>query len=181
MSADEQCALPVIGWREWVGLPDLGIRSIKAKIDTGARSSALHAFDVEPYVHRGIQMVRFVVHPVQRSTRRTVHAEAEVLEYRHVRSSGGHQTLRPVILADVTLGGQRWTIELTLANRDAMGFRMLLGRQAIRGRFVVDPGRSFLAGRRKVRRHRTNAAAKKAGRHRREGQVGSSPARKRRT
>jgi hypothetical protein len=140
---------PLIGWREWVALPDLGIEWVKVKVDTGARSSSLHAFDIEPFRRRGKRFVRFRVHPLQRDTEKTVQAEAELLEYRHVRSSGGHQTWRPVVLTSIELLGRRWEIELTLAGRDAMGFRMLLGRQAIRGRFGVDPGRSYLAGRRR--------------------------------
>jgi hypothetical protein len=130
-----------------VGLPDLGIAFVKAKVDTGARSSALHAFDVETFTRRGKEMVRFKVHPRQRDSTRTIGAEAEVRDRRHVRSSGGHRTLRPVIETTLELCGESWPIELTLVSRDAMGFRMLLGRQAIRRRLVVDPGRSFLAGR----------------------------------
>lgn len=137
--------LPVIGWREWLVLPDLGVDAVKAKIDTGARSSTLHAFDLERFERHGEPWVRFVVHPVQRSTRETVTAEALLLDERHVRNSGGKQQLRPVILTTVDLAGDRWPIELTLTNRDEMGFRMLLGRQAVRNRFVVDAGRSFLA------------------------------------
>jgi hypothetical protein len=138
---------PVIGWREWVALPSLGIPGIKAKVDTGARSSSLHAFDVEFANRRGRTFARFTVHPFQRDTESSVAAEAEVLEFRRVKSSSGHSTLRPVILADVEVLGTRWTIELTLANRDQMGFRMLLGRQAIRDRFLVDAGRSYYGGR----------------------------------
>jgi len=139
--------LPLVGWREWLALPALGVRQIKAKVDTGARSSALHAFDVRRFTRGGTEMVRFRVHPIQRDTRQSVEAEQELVEMRRVKSSGGHQTLRPVILAEIELLGQRWTVELTLASRDTMGFRMLLGRQAIRGRYVVDPGKSFLLGR----------------------------------
>ena len=139
-------ALPMIGWREWVELPGLRVPLIKAKIDTGARSSALHAFDIKLVRRRGRDYVRFKVHPLQRDTHTTVVAEAELLEYRLVRSSAGHESLRPVILTDVELLGQNWMIELTLASRDVMGFRMLLGRQALRRRFIVDPGRSFLGG-----------------------------------
>lgn len=141
--------LPVIGWREWLALPDLGVARIKAKVDTGARSSALHAFDVRRFHRRGRQMVRFKVHPLQRDAVQAIDAEAELIEERLVRSSSGRQELRPVIRATVELMGQTWAIELTLADRDVMGFRMLLGRQAIRGRFVVDPGRSFRARRRR--------------------------------
>jgi hypothetical protein len=136
----------VIGWREWVALPGLGIQATKAKIDTGARSSALHAFDLELFERRGRTFVRFNVHPLQRRAEPNVTAEAAVLEFRRVKSSDGHVTLRPVILTEVELLGQRWPIELTLANRDSMGFRMLLGREAVRRRFVVDPGRSYLGG-----------------------------------
>ena len=138
--------LPMIGWREWIQLPGLRVPLIKAKIDTGARSSALHAFDIKLVQRRGRDFVRFKVHPLQRDTHTTVVAEAVLLEHRLVRSSGGHETLRPVILTNVELLGQNWMIELTLASRDVMGFRMLLGRQALRHRFVVDPGRSYLGG-----------------------------------
>jgi hypothetical protein len=134
----------IVGWREWVALPGLGIKAIKAKIDTGARSSSLHAFDVESFERDGAAWVRFVVHPLQRDCETTVHAEAPVHEFRHVRSSSGHVTHRPVILAEVELDNRRWPIELTLASRDEMGFRMLLGREAMRGKFVVDPGRSYM-------------------------------------
>ncbi|MFB8790619.1 MAG: RimK/LysX family protein [Potamolinea sp.] len=140
----QQEQLPIIGWREYLALPELGISQVKAKIDTGARSSALHAFDVETFYSLGKQMVRFKVHPYQRDTQRTVTAIAELVEQREVRNSGGHAQLRPVIQTTLELNGNRWLIELTLTNRDVMGFRMLLGRQAVRKRFLVDAGRSFL-------------------------------------
>jgi hypothetical protein len=138
--------LLVIGWREWVDLPQLNIAAIKAKIDTGARSSALHAFRVETFQQDGKEIVRFQVHPYQKDGHFTVTAEAQLLEWREVRNSGGHVQLRPAIKTIVTLGGQQWPIELTLTNRDVMGFRMLLGREAVRRRFLVNPGRSFLLG-----------------------------------
>ena len=134
----------VVGWREWIVLPGLGIDAVKVKIDTGARSSSLHAFGIEEFERDGAPWVRFTVHPLQRDSETTIHAEAPVLEVRQVRSSSGHLTLRPVVAVDVELEGQRWPIELTLAARDEMGFRMLLGREAVRRRFVVDPGRSFV-------------------------------------
>jgi hypothetical protein len=140
----QQEQLPIIGWREQLALPDLGISEVKAKIDTGARSSALHAFDVETFNSNGKRMVRFKVHPYQRDAHRTVTAEAELLDQRQVRNSGGQTQVRPVIETTVELNGDRWSIELTLTNRDVMGFRMLLGRQAVRRRFLVDAGRSFL-------------------------------------
>jgi hypothetical protein len=143
---------PIIGWREWVALPELGIGRIKAKIDTGARSSSLHAFDVEHFQRRGRRYVRFKIHPIQRSSAGIVEVEAPILEFRNVRSSSGKATNRPVIITTLEVLGMSWPIELTLANRDEMGFRMLLGREAIRGRMLVDPGRSYYAGRPKRRR-----------------------------
>ncbi|KPK17393.1 MAG: hypothetical protein AMJ62_01385 [Myxococcales bacterium SG8_38] len=136
--------LSVIGWREWVALPDLGISRIKAKVDTGARSSSLHAYDIEVFSRGPRDYVRFVVHPVQRETKTTIHCIAELHEHRHVKSSSGHREYRPIIRTSLELGAERWPIDLTLTTRDAMGFRMLLGREAIRGRFVVEPGRSYL-------------------------------------
>jgi hypothetical protein len=138
-----------LGWREWVALPDLGVPWIKVKLDTGARTSALHAFDLERFRRAGAERVRFVIHPFQRDTARTIVAEGELIDERVVRNSGGSEELRPVIATHLELLGRRWSIELTLTRRDVMGFRMLLGRQALRGRALVDPGRSFLAGRRK--------------------------------
>lgn len=138
--------MPVIGWREWVALPELGIKYIKAKVDSGARSSSLHAFDIRKFSRNGVDWVRFEVHPVQRSKRNTVKVEYPVLEYRKIRSSSGRASRRPVIVTEVSLLGKTWPIELTLAGRDQMGFRMLLGRQAFRGRFLVDASRSYLGG-----------------------------------
>jgi hypothetical protein len=140
----------VIGWREWCALPGLGVPLVKAKVDTGARSSALHAFDVERFERAGLPFVRFTVHPLQGDLLTTIRAEAQLLGQRVVKSSAGQKETRPVIATDVELGGRRFEIELTLTNRDAMGFRMLLGRQAVRGRFVVDPERSFAQGRRRA-------------------------------
>jgi hypothetical protein len=138
--------LPVIGWREWVGLPDFGIESIKVKVDTGARSSSLHAFNLQKFERDGVQWVRFKVHPVQRKKTKTIEIEAEVLEYRSIRSSNGKATRRPVIFTHVELLGIVWPVELTLASRDNMGFRMLLGREAFRRRFLVDAGNSYYGG-----------------------------------
>lgn len=146
MARKKKSPSTVIGWREWIALPELGIEGIKAKVDTGARSSSLHAYDVERFEDEGRPMVRFKVHPIQRDARTTVAGLAELVDRRSVRSSSGSETLRPVILTEVAFMDQRWTIELTLSRRDDMGFRMLLGRQAVRGRFLVDPGRSFLGG-----------------------------------
>jgi hypothetical protein len=136
----------IIGWREWLALPDLNVTRIKAKVDTGARSSALHAFDIEPFDRDGTRMVRFRIHPRQEDSRAVVTAEAELLDMRSVRSSSGQQEIRPVIQTTACVLNRRWPIELTLTKRDQMGFRMLLGRQALRRRFLVDTGRSFLTG-----------------------------------
>ncbi|WP_163338629.1 RimK/LysX family protein [Desulfopila sp. IMCC35008] len=150
--------LPVIGWREWVALPDLGIESIKVKVDSGARTSSLHAFDLKTFDRDGEKWVRFKVQPVQRSNNKTVVLTAMVLEFRSVKSSSGIAKMRPVIVTNVELLGKRWPVELTLASRDEMGFRMLLGREAFRGRFLVDGGKSYYGGKPKGR--------KKSSRHR---------------
>jgi hypothetical protein len=143
----------VAGWREWVALPAIGVPWVKAKLDTGARSSALHAFDIEEL--DGGARVRFHVRPWQDSNRDAVVVECPVHDRRLVRSSTGHTQQRYVVLIELELFGRTVRAETTLTNRDEMGFRMLVGRQALRqGGFVVDPGRSFVAGRapRPVRR-----------------------------
>jgi hypothetical protein len=135
-----------LGWREWIELPSLGVPWIKTKIDTGARTSSLHAENLTYCHEAGRTLALFSVHPRQRSLQPHCRCEAEVLEFRQIRSSNGIEEIRPVIAATVRLLGQTWQIELTLTNRDQMGFRMLLGRQALRGRFLVDPGRSYCTG-----------------------------------
>ncbi|MDH3226905.1 MAG: ATP-dependent zinc protease [Thermoleophilia bacterium] len=137
-----------IGWREWVSLPDFGVLRIKAKVDTGARTSTLHAFGLELFDRNDDEWARFSIHPRQRSTEAAVTVEAPVSGWKRVRSSNGQSEHRPVLLTPVGLLGREWPIELTLSNRDQMGFRMLLGRQAVRRRFLVDPGRSYVANRR---------------------------------
>ena len=146
MKSDVQRQLPIIGWREWVSLPGLSIESIKAKVDTGARSSSLHAFDLHEFEREGEAWVRFKVHPDQRKTSLTVLAEAKILDKRSVRSSSGKATVRPVIETQIKLLGKVFVAEVTLANRDEMGFRMLLGREAFRKNFLVDAGRSYYGG-----------------------------------
>lgn len=136
----------ILGWREWVELPELGVGRVKAKLDTGARTSALHATDIDPFERGGARWVRFVVHPEQRSERHAVRAEAVVIDVREVRSSNGVVTLRQTIRTTVTVAGRSWPLDLTLVGRDEMGFRMLLGRRALRERALVDSGRSFTAG-----------------------------------
>lgn len=148
----KQTDLKVIGWREWVSLPELGIRRIKAKVDSGARSSSLHAFDIERIIKDEEDWVRFKVHPVQKRTASVLHIEARMHDTRQVRSSSGESVIRPVIETNITMLGLTWPIELTLANRDQMGFRMLLGRQAFRNRFLLDAGKSYFGGKPKRRK-----------------------------
>ena len=138
--------LSKVGWREWVRLTDLGVAAIKAKIDTGARTSALHCFAIEPFRKSGSLWVRFEVHPIQRSSAVKIKCEARAVDERAVRNSGGQVERRYIIQTKLMLGDRVWPIELALANRDQMGFRMLLGRTALDGRALIEPGRSFLAG-----------------------------------
>ncbi len=133
-----------IGWREWVTLPEFTSVPIKAKIDTGARTSALHAFGLEIVKQDGQDVAVFELHPVQRSSEDMCRVEAPILQYRKVRSSDGRVETRPVVKTTIRLGTVEWPIEVTLTSRDTMGFRMLLGRAAVRRQFLVNPGRSFL-------------------------------------
>ena len=143
-------SMVTLGWREWVGLPALGIRQIKAKIDTGARTSTLHAFEIEEFEEHGKKRVRFKIHPVQRDNDTVIECVADVVDQRMVSDSGGHREKRWVIHTDVVIGPHTWPAEMTLTGRDDMLFRMLLGRTAMKNRTRVDPARSYLVGKKRV-------------------------------
>jgi hypothetical protein len=137
----------VIGWREWVQLPDLGVSEMKAKVDTGADNSSLHAFNLERFERDGVEYVRFEIHPKQRSRKPGIRCEAPLAMEKKVKNPGGRTELRPVIRTRVVVAGEELEALVNLTSRDEMGFRMLLGRRAVRSRFVIDPGRSYLGPR----------------------------------
>lgn len=128
-----------IGWCEWCGLDSLNIPAIKAKVDTGAKTSALHAFDIQPYMSHGKQFVKFKVHPLQGNDDLEVQCRAPVVDVRSVTSSNGHREKRYVIPTTLTLGGKSWEIEITLTDRSPMRFRMLLGREAMGSHIIIMP------------------------------------------
>lgn len=138
----------LIGWREWVALPQLGIPRIKAKIDTGARTSALHAFSVNLFQENGRDRVHFLIHPRQQSQRKVVQCVADLVDIRWVMDSGGHREQRFVIQTEVILGDRKLLTDVTLTGRDDMRFRMLLGRTALKKNFLIDPKASYVCGKR---------------------------------
>jgi hypothetical protein len=144
----------MIGWREWISFPELSIPAIKAKIDTGARTSALHTFWLEPFAEGGRRKVRFGIHPLQLHEEIEIFCEAEVIDYRPISDSGGHLELRHIIRTPFRLGGVEAATEISLTNRDSMLFRVLLGRTALCDRFLVDPAASYLTGRQMARFYR---------------------------
>jgi hypothetical protein len=133
-----------IGWREWVALPELGVDAIQAKVDTGADSSSLHAFNQERFERDGVEFIRFEIHPRKRSGKGTVQCEAPIVTERKVRNPGGRSELRPVISTAVVVNRVPIRALINLTERDEMSFRMLIGRRTMRGRFLVNPGRSYL-------------------------------------
>lgn len=139
----------IIGWREKAALPDLGVKSIALKVDSGAKTSAIHASRIEYFQVGTRKKVRFRLHPRHNDTEAWVTAEAPLVEKRWVKSSTGSRTLRPVIRTDIIMAGKRWEIEVTLVNRDMMGFRMLLGREGFSRRFLVDASKSYIGKKKK--------------------------------
>ncbi|HKI73695.1 MAG TPA: ATP-dependent zinc protease [Pseudomonadales bacterium] len=137
-----------LGWREWIALPGFDVDHILAKVDTGAKTCALHAFYIEPFEKDGEAWIRFGLHPNRHSETRVVDCEAPVKEKRDVTDSGSHTENRFVIETLLQVGELQFPAEITLTNRDNMKYRFLLGRNALRRRFVVDPGRSFRMGKR---------------------------------
>lgn len=140
-----------LGWREWCALPELDLPAIKAKVDTGAKTSALHTFKIEPFTENGVGYVRFWVHPLQRNVNLVRECVAPIKDERVVSDSGGHKEMRYIIETRVLIGDKGWPIEMSLTNRDTMRFRMLLGRRAMERTAVVDPSLSYVNGRLKAR------------------------------
>ncbi len=136
----------IVGSEEWCTFPELGIPTIKARVDSGAKTSALHAINISPFIKDGENWVKFDVNPIQSNTRTIIHCEAPLVDKRIVKSSSGYREKRFVIQSEIQVGESRWQIELTLTNRDSMGFRMLLGREAMSGRILVDPEQKYLLG-----------------------------------
>lgn len=139
-------ALPqqLIGWREWIGLPELGVAGMKAKIDTGARTSAIHAWNIVTQEEADGLWASFDLHPAQRNNMLVISCRSRVHDVRKIRSSNGQVESRVIIRTRLQLGDTAWPIDISLTNRDAMGFRLLLGRAALRKHVRIDPGRSFL-------------------------------------
>jgi len=145
--------LKIIGWREWVSLPDFGIDKIKAKVDSGARTSSIHAFNMEIYKRQKNKFVKFSIHPDQNTEKSKKTCRAKIIEFRKVKSSNGQTELRPVILTKVKILDDIRLIEMTLTNRDEMGFRLLLGRESVRKKYLIDTGKSFYGS--KIKKEKT--------------------------
>lgn len=136
----------IVGSEEWCSFPDLGIPTIKARVDSGAKTSALHAVNIAPFIKNDANWVKFDINPIQNNNKTIIHCEAPLVDKRIVKSSSGYREQRYVIQTIVEIGNSKWPIEMTLTNRDSMGFRMLLGREAMSGRILVDPEQKYLLG-----------------------------------
>jgi hypothetical protein len=141
----EQKSRIIIGWREWVSLPDIHLPVVKAKVDTGAKTSSLHAFNIEPFYDRSRLRVSFQVHPLHGRKDIVVNCTADVVDFRSVSDSGGHREKRYVIMTHLQIGDLNFPIEVTLANRESMTHKMLIGRAAMK-LLMIDPVRAFLLG-----------------------------------
>jgi hypothetical protein len=149
-----------VGWREWLSLPELGIPAIKAKVDTGARTSCIHASQIRLVQRDGQTWVDFLCAPLREHSSFTVHCQAPLADERQVSDSGGHKSLRPFVSTRLEIGGQSWPIEVSLADRRRMKLPMLLGRTAMQGRIAVYPGESYLTGRKQPHIYRAEQGAK---------------------
>jgi ribosomal protein S6--L-glutamate ligase len=136
----------ILGSEEWCSFPELGIPAIKARVDSGAKTSALHAINIAPFINEGENWVKFDINPIQNNLKTVIHCEAKLIDKRIVKSSSGFREQRYVIQTNINIGNDTWEIEMTLTNRDSMGFRMLLGREAMSGRILVDPEQKYLLG-----------------------------------
>lgn len=145
MDSEVRSESKIIGWREWVSLPDLGLIAIKGKVDTGAKTSSLHAFDISLEKKGTKTYVNFKVHPIQNDFTVVINCRAPLVDIRQVTDSGGHKEDRYVIRTTVVLANVKKKIELTLSNRETMKFRMLIGRAALK-HFYIDPSQGYLAG-----------------------------------
>jgi ribosomal protein S6--L-glutamate ligase len=135
----------VIGWKEWASLDDIGIFAIKVKVDTGAKTSSLHAYDIKYFTKDGKKYINFNVHPIQRNKKILVPCTAELIACKKVKSSSGHKEKRPIIKVPIKIGDNIWDIEINLTNRDNMGYRMLLGRQAmVQKNIIIDPSMEYV-------------------------------------
>lgn len=136
----------IVGWKEWVSLPELGLPAIKAKIDTGAATSSIHAYNISYVMKDGKKFVEYELHPLQKNKKVIVKCVSPLIEYRKVRSSSGKLQTRPVIRTTIKIANFTWEIDLNLTNRDSMGMRMLIGREALSSRALVNPTHRFLQG-----------------------------------
>ena len=136
----------ILGSEEWCSFPELGIPTIKARVYSGAKTSALHSINIAPFIKNESNWVKFDINPIQNNLKTVIHCEAPLIDKRIVKSSSGFREQRYVIQTNLQIGNSSWPIEMTLTNRDSMGFRMLLGREAMSGRVLVDPEQKYLLG-----------------------------------